>query len=549
MSSDLKSNLPQINFKGAKSFEGGVYEFEDFRLDPAHLLLYRGGEEISLTPKQVETLLAFIERSGEVVSKDELMDRVWPDSAVEESNLAQNIYILRKALGETADGRPLIETLRRRGYRFNAEPRRNGRVRPEVEQRDEATVESAPDLTVSDEATVPAAATENRTDGRKWVTAGVLAIVASLALIAWLASGRVAESPATAPQTEAPLSSDPVVNGGRSPAYDLYVRGKVKVGSENREDTEAAIKLLEQAIAIDPNLAEAHAQLARGYNTMAFKYSSDADRKQFHENAEVAIEKALALNPNLAEAHFARGLILWTNTRRFPHEKAIQSYKRSLTLDPNLDETHHQLSTVYSHIGLLEEAEESVNKALEINPNNTLARFRAGVYKEYQGNFDEALTIFKTIPDDFTPLLVDRSTAETLIQSGRLDEARQLVDRHLARFPQDEGGSFTSVKAFLLAKEGKQKEAEETILQALEIGKGFGHFHHTTYNAASTYAALNKPDEAVKWLEFTADNGFPNYSYFQIDPNLDAIRKHEKFVDFMTKLKTRWERFRSIAAN
>ncbi len=341
-------------------------------------------------------------------------------------------------------------------------------------------------------------------------------------------------------------AQSPAVSSKDSPAYDLYMRGKVKVASENREDTEAAIKLLEEAVAIDANLAEAYAQLARGYNTMAFKYSSDSERKWFYENAEVAIDKALALNPDLAEGHFARGLILWTNTKQFPHEQAIQSYKRSLALDPNLDETHHQLSMVYSHIGLLDEAEQSVKKALEINPNNTLARFRAGVYIAYQGRFDDAIAVLKTIPSDFTPLIVDRSMAEALIQTGRLVEAEAIVDDYLRMYPQDEGGSFTSVKALLLAKAGKQKEAEEAITRAVQIGKGYGHFHHTAYNIASAYAALNNPDEAVKWLEFAAENGFPNYTYFNNDPNLENIQNHPRFFEFMTRLKSRWERFNSL---
>ena len=98
--------------------EHRTYEFEDFRLDADHLLLFRADEQLKLTPKVVETLLALVERHGEIVSKDDLMQIVWPDTAVEESNLSQNLYILRKALGTNRAGEPFIETLRRRGYRF-----------------------------------------------------------------------------------------------------------------------------------------------------------------------------------------------------------------------------------------------------------------------------------------------------------------------------------------------------------------------------------------------------------------------------------------------
>lgn len=98
-----------------------VYEFEEFRLDSAHLMLYRGNEEISLAPKAVETLIALVARRGEILTKDELMNIIWTDSIVEESNLAGYLHILRKTLGNQKNGKPFIETYRRRGYRFNGD--------------------------------------------------------------------------------------------------------------------------------------------------------------------------------------------------------------------------------------------------------------------------------------------------------------------------------------------------------------------------------------------------------------------------------------------
>lgn len=84
-------------------------------------MLYEKDEEIPLAPKAVETLLALVERRGEILSKDELMKTIWTETVVEESNLAQYLHLLRKILGETKDGKPFIETFRRRGYRFNGE--------------------------------------------------------------------------------------------------------------------------------------------------------------------------------------------------------------------------------------------------------------------------------------------------------------------------------------------------------------------------------------------------------------------------------------------
>jgi len=101
--------------------EHKVYEFDDFRIDVAHLMLYHRGTEIAMVPKAVETLLALIERRGKIVSKDELLEAVWPDTVVEESNLFLYLSLLRKTLGTHQDGSLYIETLRRRGYRFNGE--------------------------------------------------------------------------------------------------------------------------------------------------------------------------------------------------------------------------------------------------------------------------------------------------------------------------------------------------------------------------------------------------------------------------------------------
>ena len=99
------------------------YEFGPFRLDPEEKLLLREGERIPLTLKAFETLLVLVERHGHIVEKAELMQRVWPDSVVEENNLTQSVSAIRKALGGNGHAQGFIETLPRRGYRFVGEVR------------------------------------------------------------------------------------------------------------------------------------------------------------------------------------------------------------------------------------------------------------------------------------------------------------------------------------------------------------------------------------------------------------------------------------------
>lgn len=98
-----------------------LYEFGPFQLDATKRLLLRDGEPIPLTPKAVETLLALVQSHGELVEKEEVMKRLWPDTFVEEGNLAVHISLLRKTLTDDENGHPYIETVPKRGYRFVAE--------------------------------------------------------------------------------------------------------------------------------------------------------------------------------------------------------------------------------------------------------------------------------------------------------------------------------------------------------------------------------------------------------------------------------------------
>src|ERR1043165_8084656 len=94
------------------------YLFDEFRVDVSERLLFKENREVPLTPKVFDTLLVLLENSSHVLTKKELMEKVWPDSFVEENNLAQNISILRKALGEGKEGDHYIQTVPKRGYRF-----------------------------------------------------------------------------------------------------------------------------------------------------------------------------------------------------------------------------------------------------------------------------------------------------------------------------------------------------------------------------------------------------------------------------------------------
>ena len=97
-----------------------IYAFGQFRLDAGKRLLFAGDELVNLRPKTFDTLLALVENSGSVMSKEDLMNLVWAGEFVEENNLAQHIHAIRKSLGARSGGVRYIETIPRRGYRFAA---------------------------------------------------------------------------------------------------------------------------------------------------------------------------------------------------------------------------------------------------------------------------------------------------------------------------------------------------------------------------------------------------------------------------------------------
>ncbi len=126
------SKRPKIVFKElSKNFKSGLwpsqfkhlYGFDSFTLDASERLLLRAGRPVPLTPKEFETLLTLVRGAGRVMPKEELLKEIWSDAFVGEATLAQNVFTLRKALGEPEGGGAFVETIPRRGYRFAVEVR------------------------------------------------------------------------------------------------------------------------------------------------------------------------------------------------------------------------------------------------------------------------------------------------------------------------------------------------------------------------------------------------------------------------------------------
>jgi tetratricopeptide (TPR) repeat protein len=137
--------------------------------------------------------------------------------------------------------------------------------------------------------------------------------------------------------------------------------------------------------------------------------------------------------------------------------------------------------------------------------------------------------------------------ATALINLGRLDEAESLIASGL-KTTKDIGGLWSNVQALLFAHRGNESAARASIARALERRGGFGHFHHAQYNIATAYAVLNHPGEAMQDLREAAADGFPCYTLFASDRNLDNLRGHPDFGPFLAEQKRSSDEIRARVA-
>jgi DNA-binding winged helix-turn-helix (wHTH) protein/Tfp pilus assembly protein PilF len=482
-----------------------LYEFGPFSLDADKRLLLRNGELVALAPKVLETLLVLVENREHVLSKDELLKQVWGDTIVEEGGLTRNISVLRKALGEKPEDHQYIVTVPSRGYRFVAEVR---------ERRANGVSPVAHPPPIQEPARLPW-----RLSTGRWLVLGAAAL--GLATLAY------ALRPARATDLR---NSLPSVNPA---AYDAMLRARYLSVRTTDVDTEAAIALLERAVALDPTFAVAYGDLAAAYVTR-LTFVTPEETGDLEQKAFAAAEKALQLDPNVAEACLARGDLLWTHSHHFAHERAVQEFRRAVALKPNSDQGHRRLARVYVHLGFFEEAIQQADVALAINPSNAQALNSRAQALLWMGKDEEALAVLLSIPGPVLPELVEANTAFALLRLGKREEAWHHLRQASLKYPNDPSGTLSGIEAMLLAD--SEPLAAQALIEKVAKRKAVNPSHHAAYFAASAWARMGHAEEAVESLREAAETGFPCYPLFAGDSNLDRIRQDPTFRAFLADM-------------
>jgi class 3 adenylate cyclase/Flp pilus assembly protein TadD len=333
-------------------------------------------------------------------------------------------------------------------------------------------------------------------------------------------------------------------------AAELFTQAKGLVSYssshlENKANNARAIELLEQATAIDPQFAEAHAKLGLAYVIRLFLFAPE--ERELQQKAYLSIERAIQLNPQLAEAYEARGRLLWTPFNHFPHQDAIRDFQRALKLNPDADEAHHYLGLVYLHVGLLQEGRREFQEAIRVNPSNNGAQYRVGESYFYEQNYREALKVFETIDPAFNPDLHSYQSAWAQFRVGQKEQALARIAKSLDAYPGDLGGLLASTRGMIYAARGEHAKAEAE-LQSAGQRRGFGHFHHTEYNIACGYAMMQRIDPALDWFEQATHEGFNCYPLFQSDGALASLRNHDRFKAMLAEERKKAEAYKSLFA-
>jgi len=317
-------------------------DFGPYRLDFARRLLLRGGEPVALQQKALEILIVLVQHGGEVVSKDELMKAVWPDAFVEESNLSQNIFVLRKALGERAQENRYIATIPGRGYSF-------------VAQIEEEVIEASSHPEADSALTHRAGDISGKSNRAKRTSGGKSHPKSPLAQIAMLAVAGVAVVFGLAtilPRLARYYNNRGVVrqqNGNIKGAIDDYrwalrfspgyTEARYNLGDsyEDIPDYDEALRQYQRVIDADPTFYPAYNNLSRLYILRQKDYGA----------ALRLLDRAFSLHPQEPSVQYTLYKNYgWANFGLGHMGQAEQNLRSAVRLDPHRGSAHCLLAKV-----------------------------------------------------------------------------------------------------------------------------------------------------------------------------------------------------------
>ncbi len=469
-----------------------VYRFGPFRLEQEQLLLSLDGAPLPLGPKVVETLLALVEHPREVLGKAELLDRIWPEGFVEEANLAQNIYVIRKALRSHC-GSIAIETVPRRGYRFLGEV--------SVERSQTAHLAQP----------VPIRSARNQKP---------FAIAAALAAVLAIAVGTGVVQ--VAARSHLPIAS---TRGFSTSGARLYAMGKFYWNQRTAPAIAKSIRYFEAVVQSD-------ARDPRGYAGLASAYAIDGDygfgaltKKAALSRAAAYARKALELDPKSAEAHAVLGLVAVDQMRA---AQGMTEYRRALALDPRYAPAHQWYGASLLLSGKSAQAYDELQKAANLDPESVAATDwlsqAAFIARRYKG-----AVAYRHQTLDLSPQRYSVYQTIGMAYEGLGDyNAAIAAYRRYGSTCEECRFDAAALLAHVYAVMHDDVRAQQELAQAQ---RGVALRQISANNVVAALVAMGRTNEALEMLRKAKDYSEPG-ALLAIDPRMDPVRGDARFRQY-----------------
>jgi adenylate cyclase len=548
-----------------------TYQFGPFHLDAAEHRLLRNGIEVPLQFKAFETLCILVERAGRLLTKEDLLRQVWPDTMVEENNLNKNISLLRKALGDCSGDGHYIETVPRVGYRFVAQVEQV--AVPEASPA--AVTHAAPKLPLKK--SVAVLYFENLSGDkedeyfRDGITEDVITELAKIRELHLFPRSCVLafrDKPLPATQVGQQIHADYVLEGSiRRADNRLRITARLAETSHGHSVwAERYDRRLEDVFAIQDEIAQNIALALRVVltdkekraiekvptsNIQAYDYYLRGRqffyqlRRQGLEFARQMFARAIVIDPGYARAYAGVAdccsfLYMWFEAKDDNLREALSASRRGVELDPQSAEAHASLGLAEFLNRNYDEARQEFETALGLNPDLFEAYYFYGRSCFGQGQYEKAATLFakasQASPNDFQASSLRGLCLNAL---GRPEEARQAlreclkkVEHHLQLHPDDVRAVYLGSGA--LCGLGENDRAMEWSDRALAMDP---EEPAVLYNVACNYAVLKETDKSLDCLENAFRQGFGHREWIENDPDFASVRNHPRFKALMLGLE------------
>lgn len=485
------------------------YEFENFCLDAENSSLWQNERLVAISPKALETLTLLVKKRGEILSREELLETVWKDTFVEDTNINYTISLLRKTL----DNKDLIQTVPRRGYRFVSE------VREVAENGSRKTFDSV--LPIVETPAVFEITSAEKESPVRWILISVFLIcVVFVTSFAYLRREIKPVSEPDNPQT------------ANQEAKQAFTRGKMILARRNVENREEkAIDEFQNAVTLDPTFAAGYAGLAEGLSSFAAKLSG-ADGADKFAKARAAAEKSLALDPRLSEGYLARGWI--KRQADWDWIGAESDLRTAILLEPKNATAHQRLALLLCNLGRLDEALAEIEIANELDP---VADYIIGArfpILEARRDYDSALKESEQFQrENKSNSAAARAYATFLYHKGDYPKVIEISEQLLQKDSTKNSFALLSLLAAAFQKTGQLENAEEK-LKHLEIQAQAD--TKALYSLAMNYAELGRADEALSHLEKCFTHHEERMCWIKIEPRFENLRADERFQKLIKKM-------------